>query len=248
MTSTATSARDRALQRAQRRVPLGGRARRDLAAPPDAGRVDEDDLAAAPRQPRVDGVARRARDLGDDRPLLAEQRVEQARLADVRPADERDRGGLGVRLGGHRRVPLRGLGVDRGEVDVAARRRPRRRRRPSSASSPTTNGSSRPAATSSAQASASASRALRASSRSLSGGSAQTIASSRSPVPRPCARRDRVGLLPAQRVELGGLELALLVVGLVDRDDDRRLRPPQDVRPPRCPPASGRSRRRPRRR
>ena len=30
-------------------------------------------------------------DVGDDRPLLAEERVEQARLADVRPADERDR-------------------------------------------------------------------------------------------------------------------------------------------------------------
>ncbi len=38
-----------------------------------------------------------------------------------------------------------------------------------------------------AQASASASRALRASSVSVSGGSAQTIASSRSPVPRPWA-------------------------------------------------------------
>ncbi len=51
--------------------------------------------------------------------------------------------------------------------------------------SPTTNGSRRPAATSSAHASASASRALRASSASLSGGSDQTIASRRSPVPRP---------------------------------------------------------------
>ena len=43
-------------------------------------------------------------------------------------------------------------------------------------------------------------------------------------------RRDRVGLVPAEGVELGALELALLVVGLVDRDDDRRLRPAQDVR------------------
>ena len=41
---------------------------------------------------------------------------------------------------------------------------------------------------------------------------------------------DRVGLVPAHGVELGALELALLVVGLVDRHDDRRLGPPQDVR------------------
>ena len=34
--------------------------------------------------------------------------------------------------------------------------------------------------------------------------------------------RDRVRLLPAERVELHALELALLVVGLVDGDEDRR--------------------------
>ena len=37
-------------------------------------------------------------------------------------------------------------------------------------------------------------------------------------------RRDRVGLVPAEGVELHRVELALLVVGLVDRDDDRRRR------------------------
>ena len=42
-------------------------------------------------------------------------------------------------------------------------------------------------------------------------------------------RADRVGLLPAQAVELGRLELALGVVGLVGRDDDRRLRRAQDL-------------------
>ena len=45
----------------------------------------------------------------------------------------------------------------------------------------------------------------------------------------PVRGRDRVGLVPAQRVELGALELALLVVGLVDRDDDRRLGAAQDL-------------------
>ena len=62
----------------------------------------------------VPGISR------DDRPLLAEQRVEQARLADVRPPDERDRGRLVVGLGGDRRVPLRGLGVAVAGVAVGA--------------------------------------------------------------------------------------------------------------------------------
>ena len=45
----------------------------------------------------------------------------------------------------------------------------------------------------------------------------------------PVGRRDRVGLVPAEGVELGALELALLVVGLVDGDDHGGLGPPQDV-------------------
>ena len=39
---------------------------------------------------------------------------------------------------------------------------------------------------------------------------------------------DREHVLPAQDVELGGLEVAPLVVGLVDRHQDRRLRPAQE--------------------
>ena len=39
---------------------------------------------------RVDRVARRPRHLRDDHPLLAEQRVQERRLADVRPAEDRD--------------------------------------------------------------------------------------------------------------------------------------------------------------
>ena len=43
-------------------------------------------------------------------------------------------------------------------------------------------------------------------------------------------RGDRVGLLPAEPVELGAFELELLVVGLVDDDDHRRGRTAQDAR------------------
>ena len=172
------------VQRADRRVALGRRARRDLAAPPDPGRVDQHDLAAAPGQPRVDRVAGRARDLRHDRPVLAEQRVEQARLADVR-AGRRTRSRPARR-------PSRRPSPRPSAPPRRRRRRGRGLRSPSpsaespASGSPTTNGSRWPAATSSAHASASASLALRASSASLSGGSAQTIASSRSPVPRPC--------------------------------------------------------------
>ena len=77
-----------------------------------------------------------------------------------------------------------GFGIDAVEIGRLRRHRRRPRRRPPGRRRRTAR--AWPAATSSAQASASASRALRASSASLSGGSAQTIASSRSPVPRPC--------------------------------------------------------------
>ena len=60
-------------------------------------------------------------------------------------------------------------------------------------------------------------------------------------MPAAVRRGDRVGLLPAERVELGRLELALLVVGLVDRDDHRRRRAGAAARPPPGRPASGRS-------
>ena len=43
----------------------------------------------------------------------------------------------------------------------------------------------------------------------------------------PVDRGDREGVLPAERVELGGLELPPRVVALVDRDEHRRLRSPE---------------------
>ena len=97
------------LQGAEGGVALGCRPGGDLAAPPDAGGVDQDDLAAAPLEGRVDRVAGRARDLGHDRPILPEEAVEERRLADVRAADEGDRGGLvGCRFDGDGGVPAGG--------------------------------------------------------------------------------------------------------------------------------------------
>src|SRR3954463_10718647 len=55
-----------------------------------AGRVDEDEGALAALQHGVHGVAGGARDLAHDQPLAAEERVDEARLADVRPAEDRN--------------------------------------------------------------------------------------------------------------------------------------------------------------
>ena len=58
-------------------------------------------------QQRVDGVARGARDVADDQPLLAEQPVHERRLADVGPADDGHRNLVG-RLQRHRAADLAG--------------------------------------------------------------------------------------------------------------------------------------------
>jgi len=63
---------------------------RDLAAPADAGRVDQDDRHTFPDQAGVDGVAGGAGQGADDGPFLAQQAVDQAALADVGPADDGD--------------------------------------------------------------------------------------------------------------------------------------------------------------
>ena len=76
------------LERAQLRVVLDPLPLPALAA--QARRVDEQERAAVALEHGVDRVARRARDLGDDRPLRADERVEERRLADVRPAEDRD--------------------------------------------------------------------------------------------------------------------------------------------------------------
>ena len=76
------------LERAQLRVVLDPLALLALAA--QAGGVDQQERAAVVLEHGVDRVARRARHLRDDRALGADERVEERRLADVRPAEDRD--------------------------------------------------------------------------------------------------------------------------------------------------------------
>ena len=188
----------------------------------DAGGVDEDDLAATPRQARVDGVAGRARDVRHDRALLAEERVEQAGLADVGPADEGDGRRSRLGLGGDGRIPLGRLGLletQRGGVlerlgvgvdlvggtigradDVRLQAPgqhlvgPRLRLRVARL----------------------AGEFLLALGRQGPHDRVEQVAG-----PAAVRRRDGVDLVPAERVELHALELALLVVGLVDGHDHR---------------------------
>ena len=55
-----------------------------------AGRVDEHGLVRAAIQYTEHALARGVRFVGDDAELLADEGVQQGRLADVRPADDRD--------------------------------------------------------------------------------------------------------------------------------------------------------------
>src|SRR5581483_11197689 len=76
------------VQRAQLGVVLDPLALAPLAA--QAGGVDEDEPRPVPLEEGVDRVPGRPRHVRDDHPLLAEDRVQQARLADVRPTEDRD--------------------------------------------------------------------------------------------------------------------------------------------------------------
>ena len=78
----------RRLERAQLRVVLDPLPLTALAA--QTGGVDELKVRSPRSMHRVDRVARRARHLRHDRALLADERVEERRLADVRPAEDRD--------------------------------------------------------------------------------------------------------------------------------------------------------------
>ena len=73
----------RGLERAQLREVLDALAMPPLS--PHARGVHEHERAVVGLEHGVDRVARRSRDVGDDQPLLAEQRVEEAGLADVGP-------------------------------------------------------------------------------------------------------------------------------------------------------------------
>src|SRR3954470_16264316 len=74
--------------RAQRRVVLDRVLDLRLAA--QAGGVDEDHAAPVDLERQVDRIARRSRHLGDDHALGAEHAVDERRLADVRPPDDRE--------------------------------------------------------------------------------------------------------------------------------------------------------------
>ena len=76
----------------------------DLAAPANAGGVDQQQATAPLAQERrVERVARGAGHRGDQRALHAEQPVHQRRLADVRAADDRERGQVARYAGGRAR-------------------------------------------------------------------------------------------------------------------------------------------------
>ena len=70
----------------------------DRALAPDPGGVDEQVVLAIARQHRVDAVPGRARDVRDQVAVLAEEPVDQRRLANVRPADHRHSDRPGDRL------------------------------------------------------------------------------------------------------------------------------------------------------
>ncbi len=90
MTSRAMSASSTARKRSHERVVLGAIV--DLRPSPHARRVDEHDRAVLGLDHRVDRVACRARHVVHDGAVVADQTVEQRRLADVRPPDDRDAG------------------------------------------------------------------------------------------------------------------------------------------------------------
>jgi hypothetical protein len=78
----------RRVQRSQLGVVLDALTVAALA--PHPRRVDEHERPLVALEDGVDRVARRAGRLGDDHALAAEDRVQQRRLADVRPAEDRD--------------------------------------------------------------------------------------------------------------------------------------------------------------
>src|SRR5207244_10959556 len=64
----------------------------DTPAASDARGIHEHEAPAAELERCVEAVSRGAGDLADDGALAPDQRVEEARLADVRPTDDRDVG------------------------------------------------------------------------------------------------------------------------------------------------------------
>ncbi len=74
------------------RDPLDLPRPRHASGPPDAGGVKNAERALLPLEHGVNRIPRRPRHVAHDRPLLAQQSIEERRLADVRPADDRHAG------------------------------------------------------------------------------------------------------------------------------------------------------------
>ena len=72
----------------------------------EARRVDEHELGLVDGAHAGDAVARGLRLVGGDADLLADQRVQQRRLADVRPADDRHEPAPPCRLAGGAAWPI----------------------------------------------------------------------------------------------------------------------------------------------
>ena len=86
----------------------------------DAGRVDERDLGAGPARHAEDALAGRLRLVRDDRDLLADEGVDERRLAGVGPADDGD-------LADARSVRLSAVPLHRPEARLTAELRLERR-------------------------------------------------------------------------------------------------------------------------
>ncbi len=79
----------------------------DPTAPPDPRCIHEHEAPATEFHRRVEAVSRRAGDLAHDGALATDQRVQEARLPDVRPTNDRD-----VRIGRRLFFLLRGKAFD----------------------------------------------------------------------------------------------------------------------------------------
>jgi hypothetical protein len=96
-----------------------------LALPAQPGGVDELEDRAVALEHRVDRVARGAWHLGDDRPLLADERVQQRGLAHVRATEDRH----ADRLLTHRHETAAGQPVDHLVEEIAGAVAVQRRQR-----------------------------------------------------------------------------------------------------------------------
>ena len=132
--SSSLSGRDRSSnddRQDRRRRPLAARAQTPScsttsAVSRDARRVDKREREPADVGALGQQIARRAGNRGHDRAIRVEQRVEQARLADVRRADDRDRGAFADKPAARRlrqqRVDARDHAGDRPRALPSARR------------------------------------------------------------------------------------------------------------------------------